>query len=1788
MKKNTFFLITVIICCFTNKAFAQNNAITLKSLAGGSEGNTVYTDSSPILINSLGIASYKNSNASDDWSVSTVSINLSKSYNKTISLLYGGMATVTNTEGKDYGKISTQGGIDRDSQGGLGVRGGVSNAVDINEGVYFGLDLSQMDAAISVQITKIYINFSGALNENNTIVSRLNPSKRITFGTASGVDVLVGNGEVAIDISSFNLYLTGQETNDSMLSVFNTSSVTNNFRITGIELKVLDNQLDASQITNLQHPRLLLKKGEETLIQNKINQSQELYNLHQFILKTADEYITSPTLIHPGTERIIDVSRDAIFQLFYLSYAYRMTGNSAYLTKGESVLNTICDFNNWSSYTLDVAEMCFAVAIGYDWMFDGLSAATKQKAREKILNYALIPEKNKAFWNYTSNWNQVGIAGFSFGAIAILGDGTSQMDTEATYYLNNILIENPKSMNTYANGNYQEGAMYWSYGTTYEVMLLSALESIFGENHEGINRLTYTPGFLESAEFMQFVTGPTSLYFNYMDSTAKRTPLPATFWMAKKATNNSLLNEEKKLLQNGSYFTTNIEETRFLPITLIYGKDINLDNLLEPQTKNWVGYGDQPISIVRTKWQGATGKYLGVKAGTATYSHGQMDAGTFVYDSQGLRWGSDFGKYDYTAVGDYLKSLNPPQSDSDYSQNSPRWSIFKVSNLNHNTISIKKSTETNWQRHKAAGIATIDAIYDTYSKRGAQINLKNVVGLNNELNEIKRSIYLVDENYLEIKDEISNGSNSVDIYWNMVTTGLIEKLDNSRIKLTQGGKTVVVEFGSNNANVPFTIQENRSTDPVDYFPTATYERKNEGYTMIGFIATIPANQNVTFTVTIKDGAIIAPSTTIATNQILLEIPSPNTGLEGNTKLSDNSVFHFDENGQVSISGISTEYAWNVYGTTNIANSFGKQFQFSWNAIGATNTNLGADYGAILTASGIDRDSAGNLGVRGGETGGLDANEGFTFGLDLKSMPRTTSLQLIKVGLDFVGGQESGVIVNRNDTSKKITFAAPGVTANVNVTKGFVDVESLGIVINGGETNLDIASIFSTSSAGAYRVTKFIFKVGNAVENSVNVQDNIVDLVPTGSGSEGNTFYDDQTVISINSAGVISLPASINTDWINKSTGNSTIEGAKNKTFSLKWKGAAEVDNTTGINFGKLITSGGIDRANAGDLGIRSGAVAGIEFKEGYIFGFDASNLSDEVTLQITEIGFSSLADVGEEATIVNLLNTNKTKKATANGYKDVSDLELYVTGGSVELDLMSIFGSSANAIFRLSGIKFKLLETKSLPTSTTWLGTNTDWYSAANWSNGNPTVTSNVLIPVTVNQPIIPTGSQVKVNSIRLVNGASLIAQGTSTVAAKVVYQRAITHHINNNDGWYLVSSPLANQKFSNSYANSNNLATSGTKRGLAMYNTVSDNWTYLEDDNSKNGIFTPGIGYSIKTANTGAISFTGILNTTDVITTISSQGNGYNLLGVPYTSYINSQQFLEENSNLSQELWLWNQTTKNYETKIAGDAFKLAPGQGFFVKALSGTMVTYAENNQLSNADTFQKSSKTEVKITLNDGEINRFAKIYYSEIATKSFDKGFEGETFGGLKNRFDIFSHIVENSVGKNYQIQSLPKQEIETLIVPIGVKVESGKEITFTSDAINLPSNIKIFLEDRFTKTMTRLDEANSFYKIIINESLDGIGRFYLHTKSAGVLNIDEAILKSIQIYTPNNETLRIVGLSEENATVKVFNILGKNVLQTSFFSSGVQDIVLPKVSSGIYIIQIETALGKKLNRKIVLE
>jgi hypothetical protein len=432
----------------------------------------------------------------------------------------------------------------------------------------------------------------------------------------------------------------------------------------------------------------------------------------------------------------------------------------------------------------------------------------------------------------------------------------------------------------------------------------------------------------------------------------------------------------------------------------------------------------------------------------------------------------------------------------------------------------------------------------------------------------------------------------------------------------------------------------------------------------------------------------------------------------------------------------------------------------------------------------------------------------------------------------------------------------------------------------------------------------------------------------------------------------------------------------------------------------------------------------------------------------------------------------------------------------------------------------------------------------------------------------------------------------TGTSSGNITYNRTLTYDADKTKAWYLVSSPVSGEVMTD-MINNNTFATSGTNIGFAPYDNsqadINDRWAYF--GSSATDALVNGKGYSAKLGAAGTLSFTGTLITGDITFGLTQGQNNYNLLGNPYTSFINSGTFLTTNTDelLQEEIYLWNQNTDQYDTKVAGISFKVAPGQGFFVEANTTNNVTFTTALQSNEAsDSFQKSSsRPEIKLSITDNTNSRNSYIYYIDKTTTGFDNGYDGKLFSGVAQPFAVYTHLVADSEGKNYQIQSLPNSDHENMIIPVGINAVTGKEITITAESLNLPSELKVFIEDKQTNSYTRLDGTNANYKVTLTEDLNGVGRFFLHTSAKSTLNIDAIALENISIYKTNSSNLRIVGLSQGKSNVKLFNIFGKQVLNSTFNSIGVQDISLPNLATGIYIVQLETEAGK-LNKKITLE
>ena len=625
------------------------------------------------------------------------------------------------------------------------------------------------------------------------------------------------------------------------------------------------------------------------------------------------------------------------------------------------------------------------------------------------------------------------------------------------------------------------------------------------------------------------------------------------------------------------------------------------------------------------------------------------------------------------------------------------------------------------------------------------------------------------------------------------------------------------------------------------------------------------------------------------------------------------------------------------------------------------------------------------------------------------------------------------------------------------------------------------------------------------------------------------------------------------------SGNSYNSGSYSGDNSITWSynGARKVTSTynitgTTIGFGSSGTRNVTATSDANGVGDMTYSVSR------YFTGGTASNISIEVYVN------GSLYD----SYTLDAEGPVYTRTFSAN------------EAGSVSIEFRSV-GSRQIVIDDVSWTAYSA--------STTWTGnTDTDWDTASNWSsNMVPNSASEVTIPSGLSN--YPTAaSAVTVSSVDMAAGTSLIS--TSTFSGTVKYTRTLA-----TENWYLMSSPVVGETYDNAYVTANGIA-SGTQntssRGIALYTTSNDSWDYMQA--GETATFSDGTGYSVKRSSEGDVSFTGTLNVDNdgVDVVLSSTGNRFNLLGNPYPSHIASATFLANEGAVSetQTLWVWNQGSGSgaYEVKTLGDPMVIAPAQGFFVKAnASGGTFNFTESNQASSGGTFQRTdTRPEIYLTISNQTDARIAKVYYIEDMTTGFDVGYEGELFNGVSNPLAIYTHLVADSEGKNYQVQSLPPNNYENMIIPVGINAEAGTAITIDAATNNFPSGINIYLEDKQDNSFTLL-EADSNFSFTPENNLDGIGRFYLHTTS-GVLSADDfATNNNISIYTSSKDNLRIAGVQNGTATVRLYNILGKEMLKSSFVGSGINDIKVNDIPIGIYIVKLTTENGV-LNRKIIIQ
>ncbi len=569
------------------------------------------------------------------------------------------------------------------------------------------------------------------------------------------------------------------------------------------------------------HPRILLAPGQEKIITQTIASDKLAQKMHQAILAECDKMIgLAPQERIKIGKRLLSVSREALRRLFFLSYAYRMSGDEKYSKRAEQEMLAVAAFSDWNpSHFLDVGEMTMAMAIGYDWLYDKLPETSRDQIKaaiqQKGIDASLVQGQN-GWLKVTNNWNQVCNAGMVYGAMATYEDNPEQAKSIINRALNSVVL----SMGEYApDGAYPEGYSYWGYGTSFNVMLISALENLFGSSFG----LTEQPGFLKTGGYLENMTGPSGLPFNYSDAGGRDELQPAMFWFAQRQKNPSLL-----WVERGRIGDDDLKEdlkNRLLPAMMLWLGNQNLSNVTAPKATTWMGKGRNPVALMRTSWTDPNAIFVGIKGGSPSVSHAHMDAGTFVMESDGVRWAMDFGMQNY-------ESLESKKVDLwNMKQNSQRWEVFRYNNLAHNTLTV------NGQFQRVEGKATITNFSDSPNQMSASVNLSELYA--GALTSANRNIAIINKESVRVHDEVETAGEPAMVRWTMATPAIVKLVSPNVAELTKDGKTLLVRV---DAPAQITLK----TWPTD--PVHDYDATNPGTTLLGFEITVPAKTKAALTV----------------------------------------------------------------------------------------------------------------------------------------------------------------------------------------------------------------------------------------------------------------------------------------------------------------------------------------------------------------------------------------------------------------------------------------------------------------------------------------------------------------------------------------------------------------------------------------------------------------------------------------------------------------------------------------------------------------------------------------------------------------------------------------------------------------------------------------------------------------------------------------------------------------------------------------------------------------------------
>ncbi|MBR5505515.1 MAG: heparinase II/III family protein [Clostridia bacterium] len=534
------------------------------------------------------------------------------------------------------------------------------------------------------------------------------------------------------------------------------------------------------------HPRIQATKEDFDRIKSEYNTNAQVKKWVDKILTAADKGLNDDAVVYELRDgvRLQQVAQEVQKNMYTYGMAYQMTGDLKYVTRAYKDLEAVCSlFPNWHpTHHIDTGMMSAAVAIGYDWMYHGFTPQQRKVIEEGAYKNGFY-HINISYQTTTGPLTDTGIRignhnVITNGGFAMLGMAMLDAYPEiSNYIVSNAIHSLGYVLNDFGkDGTWSEGPSYWELTMQYTSKILSALKSVFGQCYT----LDVGEGLALTAKFMVTMQGDNGIY-SYADAQRGAMYVPELFWLSEKYNQPEITPAVLKL--GGGTFRDNedyaLAALWYDTSTESLTHEMPLDNL----------FASAHVGNMRKSYDYGSA-FFAFKAGKNNIgSHSHLDAGSFIFETMGVRWADDTG---YTALG-----YNQPNF-SESEEGGRRWLAEGTRVKDHSCIEINpaldKGSDKRGEVYMGQLLNSVSPVtfFETDEDSGIVV-VDTSMPYQNVASGVKRGFFFTDNRQsLVIRDEIQL-DNETDVNWYLVTPATVTVTENGAI-LTSGDKQLKLEY----------------------------------------------------------------------------------------------------------------------------------------------------------------------------------------------------------------------------------------------------------------------------------------------------------------------------------------------------------------------------------------------------------------------------------------------------------------------------------------------------------------------------------------------------------------------------------------------------------------------------------------------------------------------------------------------------------------------------------------------------------------------------------------------------------------------------------------------------------------------------------------------------------------------------------------------------------------------------------------------------------------------------------